>query len=113
MAAVATHARVRRTFASFDARCAIGIGLFALAVRLAFVLAYGRTQTVNLGAGGVEFSDTFFYSWVGAALAMGDGYTFLGHTTAHWPPGYPFLLAGVFKVFGADTANALVANAVL
>src|SRR3954451_6030112 len=115
MAAVATHARVRRTFASFDARCAIGIGLVALALRLAFVLAYGRTQTVNLGAGGVgfPFSDTFFYSWVGAALAMGDGYTFLGHTTAHWPPGYPFLLAGVYKVFGADTANALVANAVL
>src|SRR4051795_6048060 len=115
MAAVATHARVRRTFASFDARCAIGIGLVALALRLAVVLAYGRPQAVTLGAGavGFPFSDTFFYSWVGAALAMGDGYTFLGHTTAHWPPGYPFLLAGVYKVFGADTANALIANAVL
>src|SRR3954467_12269662 len=115
MAAVANSARVRRTFASFDARCAIGIGLVALALRLAFVLAYGRTQTAHLGAGGVgfPFSDTFFYSWVGAALAMGDGYTFLGHTTAHWPPGYPVLLAGVYKLFGADTANALIANAVL
>src|SRR3954463_1750897 len=115
MAAVATHARVRRTFASFDARCAIGIGLVALALSFAFVPAYGRTQTVNLGAGGVgfPFSDTFFYSWVGSALAMGDGYSFLGHTTAHWPPGYPFLLAGVYKVFGADTANALITNAVL
>jgi 4-amino-4-deoxy-L-arabinose transferase-like glycosyltransferase len=115
MAAVATHARVRRTFASFDARCAIGIGLAALALRLAFVLAYGRTQTFNLGVSGIgfPFSDTFFYSWVGSALSMGDGFTFLGHTTAHWPPGYPFLLAGVYKVFGADTANALIANAVL
>src|SRR3954454_7953685 len=115
MAAVATHARVRRTFGSFDLRCAAGIGLAALAIRLAFVLAYGRTQTLNLGGGGIgfPFSDTFFYSWVGSALAMGDGYSFLGHTTAHWPPGYPFLLAGVYKVFGADTANALIANAVL
>src|ERR671929_1570278 len=115
MAAVATSARVRRTFASFDARCALGIGLAALALRLAFVLAYGRTQTLNLGVGGIgfPFSDTFFYSWVGSALSMGDGYTFLGHTTAHWPPGYPFLLAGVYWVFGADTANALLANAVL
>src|SRR4051812_46493602 len=115
MAAVATHARVRRTFESFDLRCAAGIGLVALAIRLAFVLAYGRTQTLNLGAGGIgfPFSDTFFYSWVGSALAMGDGYSFLGHTTAHWPPGYPFLLAGVYKLFGADTANALIANAVL
>src|SRR5436190_13343792 len=115
MAAVATHARVRRTFASFDARMAVGIGLAALALRLAFVLAYGRTQTLNLGVSGIgfPFSDTFFYSWVGSALSMGDGFTFLGHTTAHWPPGYPFLLAGVYKVFGADTANALIANAVL
>src|SRR3954449_6521835 len=115
MAAVATHARVRRTFASFDARCAIGIGLAALALRLSFVLAYGRTQTLNLGVGGVgfPFSDTFFYTWGGSAPGMGDGFTFLGHTTAHWPPGYPFLLAGVYKVFGADTANALIANAVL
>src|SRR3954467_2627659 len=112
--AVATHARVRGAFASFDTRCALGIGLVALALRLAFVLAYGRTQTLNLGGGvGFPFSDTFFYSWVGSALAMGDGYTFLGHTTAHWPPGYPVLLAGVYKVFGADTANALIANAVL
>jgi 4-amino-4-deoxy-L-arabinose transferase-like glycosyltransferase len=115
MAAVATHARVRRTFASFDVRCALGIGLVALALRLAFVLAYGRTQTLNLGVGGVgfPFSDTFFYSWVGSALSMGDGFTFLGHTTAHWPPGYPFLLAGVYWVFGADTANALLLNAAL
>src|SRR3954453_18920924 len=115
MAAVATHARVRRTFGSFDLRCAAGIGLAALAIRLAFVLAYGRTQTFNLGGGGIgfPFSATFFSSWGGSALAMGDGYTFLGHTTAHWPPGYPFLLAGVYKLFGADTANALIANAVL
>src|SRR2546423_2259871 len=113
--AVATHARVRRSFASFDTRCALGIGLGALALRLAFVLAYGRRQTLNLGVSGIgfPFSDTFFYSWVGSALSMGDGYTFLGHTTAHWPPGYPFLLAGVYKVFGADTANALIAIAVL
>lgn len=115
MAAVATHVRVRRTFASFDVRCALGIGVVALALRLAFVLAYGRTQTLNLGVGGIgfPFSDTFFYSWVGSALSMGDGFTFLGHTTAHWPPGYPVLLAGVYWVFGADTAHALYANAVL
>src|SRR5256714_10848751 len=112
--AVATHARVRRTFASFDTRCALGIGLVALALRLAFVLAYGRTQTLTLGGGvGFPFSDTFFYSWVGSALSMGDGFTFVGHTSAHWPPGYPFLLAGVYWTFGADTANALIANAVL
>jgi 4-amino-4-deoxy-L-arabinose transferase-like glycosyltransferase len=109
------RAGVRRAFASFDTRCALGIGLLALALRLAFVLTYGRTQTLNLGVGGVgfPFSDTFFYSWVGSALSMGDGFTFLGHTTAHWPPGYPFLLAGVYWLFGADTANALIANAVI
>src|SRR2546423_2565696 len=112
--AVATHARVRRTFASFDTRCALGIGLVALSLRLVFWLAYGRTQSVNLVGGvGFPFSDTFFYSWVWSALSMGYGFTFVGHTTAHWPPGYPFLLAGVCWLFGADTANALIANAVL
>jgi 4-amino-4-deoxy-L-arabinose transferase-like glycosyltransferase len=59
------------------------------------------------------FNDTFFYSWTGAAISMGDGFSFLGHASAHWPPGYSFLLACVYTVFGADTFNALVANAVI
>jgi 4-amino-4-deoxy-L-arabinose transferase-like glycosyltransferase len=110
--AVAARQPIRRALASTDLRRALGLGLLALVLRLAFVLGFGRTQTFSAG-GGFAFSDTFFYSWVGAALSQGHGYTFLGHPTAHWPPGYPVLLAGVYKLFGAETRNALVANAVL
>ena len=110
--AVAARQPMRRALASTDVRWALGLGFLALVLRLAFVLAFGRTQTFNAGPG-FGFSDTFFYSWVGAALSQGHGFTFLGRPSAHWPPGYPVLLAGVYKVFGADTRNALVANAVL
>jgi 4-amino-4-deoxy-L-arabinose transferase-like glycosyltransferase len=102
--------RVTRAVRSSDFRWAAGLTALALALRLAFVLAYGRTVTYDPGAD-FAFNDTFFYSWTGAAIAQGDGFTFLGHETAHWPPGYSYLLAGVYTVFGADTQNALIANA--
>jgi 4-amino-4-deoxy-L-arabinose transferase-like glycosyltransferase len=107
-----TRELARRALRSADFRWAVGLGLLALGLRLAFVLAYGRTVTYDPGAD-FAFNDTFFYSWTGAAIAQGDGFTFLGHETAHWPPGYSYLLAGVYTVFGADTQNALIANAFL
>src|SRR4051794_32460128 len=110
--AVTTRERVSRAVAKPDLRWALGLAALALALRLAFVLTYGRTVTYAPGAS-FAFNDTFFYSWTGAAIAQGDGFTFLGHQTAHWPPGYSYLLAAVYKLFGADTANALIANAVL
>lgn len=103
---------VRRALRSPDLRWAAGLAALALALRLAFVFAYGRTVTYD-PASTFAFNDTFFYSWTGAAIAQGDGFTFLGHATAHWPPGYSYVLAGVYSVLGADTFNALVANAVL
>src|SRR6185503_13338871 len=33
--------------------------------------------------------------------------------TAHWPPGYPLLLAGVYWLFGPSLLAAKLANAVL
>jgi 4-amino-4-deoxy-L-arabinose transferase-like glycosyltransferase len=101
---------VRGAMCSADVRWALGLAALALALRLAFVLAAGRTVTYAPGSA-FAFNDTFFYSWTGAAISMGDGFSFLGHPTAHWPPGYSVLLAGVYWVFGADTLNALVANA--
>src|SRR3954454_10496616 len=110
--AVTTRERVSRAVAKPDLRWALGLAALALALRLAFVLTYGRTVTYAPGAS-FAFNDTFFYSWTGAAIAQGDGFTFLGHETAHWPPGYSYVLAAVYKVFGADTANALRANTVI
>ncbi|MEA2410897.1 MAG: hypothetical protein QOC77_1458 [Thermoleophilaceae bacterium] len=98
---------------STDVRWALGLTALALALRLAFVIAFGRTVTYDAASTTFAYNDTFFYSWTGAAISMGDGFSFLGHATAHWPPGYSFLLAGVYTVFGADTFHALVANAVI
>ena len=91
----------------------VGLTALALAARLAFVLAAGRTVTYDPSGNVFAFNDTFFYAWTGAAIERGDGFSFLGHTTAHWPPGYSAFLAGVFHVFGATTKTAIVANAVV
>lgn len=104
---------MRRAARSVDVRIAVGLTVAALALRLALVLAAGRTVTFNGGTSAFAFNDTFFYAWTGAAIAKGDGYSFLGHATAHWPPGYSVFLAGVFKLFGSTTKNALIANAFL
>ena len=104
---------MRAAVRSVDARWALGLTALALALRLGLVLSAGRTVTFNTGGSAFAFNDTFFYAWTGAAIAKGDGYSFLGHTTAHWPPGYSVFLAGVFKLFGSTTKNALIANAFL
>src|ERR1700690_4284378 len=61
--------------------------------------------------------DHFGFGWemgrIGRSIALGQGFSspYEGHTgpTAWEPPLYPFLIAGVFKVFGIYTvASALV-----
>ena len=58
----------------------LAITVGALVLRVAFVLLFGRTR--------VAFNDTLFYQLVGMSLAHGEGFTFIGHETVHWPPGY-------------------------
>src|SRR3954452_25141006 len=112
-APVGVPARLRRISAASDVRWALGLTLLALAVRLAFTLSFGRTDTFDEHATGIPFNDTLFYRWVGEALINGDGYTIFGQQTVHWPPGYPFALAGFFAIFGASARNALVLNSIL
>jgi 4-amino-4-deoxy-L-arabinose transferase-like glycosyltransferase len=84
--------------------------VIALGLRLGYILV---THTYRLKT--VE--DNFDFGWemgrIGRALAQGEGFSnpFLGITgpTAWEPPFYPFLIAGVFKVFGIySRASALV-----
>ena len=96
---------------SVDFRWALGLTALALAMRLVFVLAAGRTVVYDSANTTFAFSDTFFYSWTGAAISMGDGFSFLGHPSAHWPPGYSFVLAGAYKILGADAFTPLALNA--
>ncbi|HEX5478693.1 MAG TPA: glycosyltransferase family 39 protein [Dehalococcoidia bacterium] len=83
-----------------------GIALLAFAVRLAFI-AYARfVPTLNDDAGR--------YDLLGRSLAQAAGYVNPnGTTTLFWPPGYPFILAAVYRLSGDSVRAALVVNALL
>jgi 4-amino-4-deoxy-L-arabinose transferase-like glycosyltransferase len=87
--------------------------LIGLGVRLAWV-AY--VDTIPLGG------DPHWYYVVGQNIAQGHGFVANrnevweipgpGEPTAFWPPGYPFALGAVFKIFGVGWTQAQVLNAV-
>ncbi|HUS81697.1 MAG TPA: glycosyltransferase family 39 protein [Dehalococcoidia bacterium] len=71
--------------------------LLALALRLAWI-AYAHPNPDD-----GRFDDTLFYDHAAQALAAGEGFPgFFDAQTAGWPPGYPLLLAGIYKTFGHD-----------
>jgi 4-amino-4-deoxy-L-arabinose transferase-like glycosyltransferase len=79
----------------------------ALALRVAWI-AYANPSP-NDG----RFGDEVFYDHAGQALAAGEGFTgFADQQTANWPPGYPAMLAGIYKVFGHHVIGAKALNAV-
>jgi 4-amino-4-deoxy-L-arabinose transferase-like glycosyltransferase len=92
------------------ARPTWGTFAVALAARLGVVAwASGRFPPAG---------DGFYYETLARRLAAGQGYTWLwpdGAVTyaAHYPVGYPAMLALAFLVFGARVSVAMVVNAVL
>ena len=91
-----------------------GLTLLGFALRLAWVL---YTDTIPLGG------DPHWYYVVGINIAQGAGFVASrnelweipgpGAPTAFWPPGYPFALGALFKVFGVGISTAQMLNAVL
>ena len=78
----------------------------ALVLRTAWVLAYGRVVSGP--------NDTLFYMIASNGLAEGRGYsTLYGQPTAHWPPGFPFLVSLAYRLFGSHPAIALALNVAL
>jgi 4-amino-4-deoxy-L-arabinose transferase-like glycosyltransferase len=90
-----------------DAWVAFAVGL---TLRLAVVAwACGRLPPVE---------DGHYYDLLARRLANGDGYTWLwpdGVVTyaAHYPVGYPAMLAAAYVVFGASNAVAMALNSLL
>jgi 4-amino-4-deoxy-L-arabinose transferase-like glycosyltransferase len=90
-----------------DALLAFGV---ALASRLALVAwAHGRFPAAE---------DGHYYDVLARRLASGGGYTWLwpdGAVTfvAHYPVGYPAMLALAYVLFGASPAVAMIVNALL
>jgi 4-amino-4-deoxy-L-arabinose transferase-like glycosyltransferase len=84
--------------------------LFALAVRAAVVVWAGSRFP--------PADDGRYYQAFAERLSRGEGYTWLwpdGVVTpaAHYPVGYPALLAPLYAVFGASPVVAMSANAVI
>jgi 4-amino-4-deoxy-L-arabinose transferase-like glycosyltransferase len=85
------------------ARDLIAIGLLALALRVVWALIYGR---VTFGP-----HDALFYEIASSNLATGHGFTQLfGGSTAHWPPGFPFLVSLLYRAFGLHVKVGLALN---
>lgn len=88
----------------------VGVGLVAFVARGLVVLwAAGRIPPT---------ADGTFYHAFAQRLAAGEGYTWAwpdGVVTyaAHYPVGYPALLALAYRVFGAHAAVAMLTNAAL
>src|SRR5262249_16646939 len=84
----------------------LAIAAFALAVRVAWGALYGRTVPAPF--------DTLFYESAAHQFAIGHGFANLfGQPTAHWPPGFPFLVSLLYRVFGQHAWLGLALNVAL
>jgi len=83
--------------------------IIALATRIAWVAFVHPDPTDG------RFDDTAWYRGAAHFLSIGDGYVnpFVGTPTAGWPPGYPFFLGTVFRLFGEGTMQTCAANIAL
>ena len=82
------------------------IGGVAVVLRAAWVIAYGRTVPGP--------NDTFSYLTTTLQLAHGHGFSLApGVPTAHWPPGYPFVVSLLYRIFGDHPEAGLWLNVVL
>ena len=75
----------------------------AFVLRAAWALVYGRIEAGP--------HDALFYEIAAGNLAGGHGYTQLfGGATAHWPPGFPFLVSLLYRAFGTHVKLGLALN---
>jgi len=97
-----------------------GAFLSCVSARVSFAVALGVRLAVVVWAHArfPPAEDGRYYDILARRLAQGAGFTWLwpdGVVTfaAHYPVGYPALLAAAFGLFGASTAAAMTVNAVV
>ncbi len=91
------NARRRRPALTSERVWVTAIVMLAFAVRIAWIAYAHFTPTLSDDAGR--------YDLLGRSLAQAAGYINPnGTTTLFWPPGYPLILAAVYKLFGAGHA---------
>jgi 4-amino-4-deoxy-L-arabinose transferase-like glycosyltransferase len=88
--------------------------LVAVVVAVALALRVAAVLLVEVDPRARWSFDMSWYDGVAKRLVAGWGYVgFDWAPTAHWPPGYPLLLAGVYWLFGPSLLAAKLANALL
>jgi 4-amino-4-deoxy-L-arabinose transferase-like glycosyltransferase len=87
-------------------RLHLGIVLIAVSIRIAFQFAVVGMQTPPV-------ADAQHYDAVGWRLAQGGSYAAPDGSRSHRAPGYPFLLAAVYRVFGHRLEAARIAQALV
>ena len=92
----------------------IELGLLAAVLGVAFVLRLAWIALANPQPDTFRAGDPFLYNAFAQALAGGWGFVSLhGIATAQWPPGYPAMLAVIFKLFGHKIILAKLLNVLL
>jgi 4-amino-4-deoxy-L-arabinose transferase-like glycosyltransferase len=85
------------------------LGGLGFLLRLLWVLVYGRVAPPD-----GSINDTTFYQFTAASLANGGGYHGLTfEPTAGWPPGFPFIVSLLYRVFGERLSLALALNVIV
>ncbi len=91
---------------SRERRTLVVLFLVALVIRLAWVLSVSRD--------GFAQNDSLFYHVVASNISDGGVYgDIFGEPSARWPPGWPTMLAALYRVFGAHPVVGEVFNAFL
>jgi 4-amino-4-deoxy-L-arabinose transferase-like glycosyltransferase len=102
----ATPASAWRNVATVDRRWMLSLFGIAFALRLIFALAATRSE--------MPVNDTFFYHTIAEQIANGHGFSLVsGAPTSAWPPGYPFILAALYTVFGEHVVVGELFNALV
>ena len=90
------------------------VGLLAVVLAIAFVLRLAWIAVADPQPSAITSGDPFFYDVFARFLAAGQGFVRIGgQATAQWPPGYPAVLAVVYKVFGHEIILAKLLNVLL
>jgi 4-amino-4-deoxy-L-arabinose transferase-like glycosyltransferase len=85
--------------------CLAAIAVLAMTLRLAWI-AYANPDPYD-----GRIDDMLFFDFAAKGLAAGKGFRgFALQQTAQWPPGYPLLLAGFYKLFGHSVLLAKLLN---
>ena len=90
------------------------VASLAAILGVAFILRLSWIAVADPQPSSITGGDPFFYDVFARFLAAGQGFVRIGgQATAQWPPGYPAVLAVIFKAFGHKIILAKLLNVLL